>query len=318
MRPISLLMTLASLLLAHETLQGQTTFSKRYNYGPFVGGDRSPDGHLVLTNGTHAFRMDADGEELWHANVSSAGSGYTYAFTDIACIGEGAIMVGAATPLVPDTMGLGESGQWVSTVVSSAGMGQWVNINGTSFSDELYFAESLADGTALIGGMWYALPGIFATIKRTAYDGSTQAVGDCNCDEGAAFTFMYGAHATADGGYVAWGGGGGGFCFRVNADMQVTWYYQFDNVYVNAVAGGPGGVSYIQGSDRLIKVAADGSLLWARYIQEPGGGLMAVKPNGDILIGGGQWLTQCDSSGAVDWARQYYGYINGLELTADG
>ncbi len=318
MRPITLLLSLSCLLLAHEAVRGQTTFSKRYNYGPFIGGDRSPDGHLVLTNGMIAFRMDANGDELWHSYISNAGSGYTFAYTDIACLGDGAVMVGAATPIEPDTMGLGESGQWVTAVLSSTGQGHWLNINGTSFSDELYFAESLGDGTAVIGGMWYALPGIFATIKRVAYDGPAQAVGDCNCDETVAYTFMYGAHGTTDGGYVAWGGGGGGFCFRVNAAMQVVWSYQFDNIYVNAVAGGPDGVSYIMGSGRLIKVAADGSLLWARYIEEPDGGLMAVRPNGKILIAGGQWLMQCDSSGAVEWARQYDGYINGLELTDDG
>ena len=318
MRRPTILMTLAFFLLAQVSVQAQTTFSKRYDYGPFLGGDRSPDGHLVFTDGSYAFRMDAQGEELWHAFVSNAGSGYTFAFSDIACIADGAIMVGAATLIVPDTMGLGESGQWVAAVVSSAGVGQWVNINGASFSDELYFAESLLDGTAVYGGMWFALPGTFATIKRSAFEPATLPVGDCDCDEGSTFTFMYGAHATADSGYVAWGGGGGGFCFRVNAAMQVMWCYQFDNVYVNAVAAGPGGVSYILGSDRLIKVAADGSLLWAKHIEEPGGGLIAVKPTGDILIAGGQWLTQCDSSGTVDWARQYDGYINGLELTANG
>ena len=316
------------------SIMAQAYFSKTYGHGPFQGGAVTPSGGLILNTDNGLRTTDAEGVPIWSRDYLNFGvndfqiydtTSYWAIFKDVAPLGTaGYVAVGRALPSVTTY----RTNQALVGVFDTSGTPLWAGTHGGVLVEEYTFANAEATGTALIGGWDEGLANVSGLMARVGatYAGNYSA--SAYCTAAGMFTFILDGVPLANGDALFGGCGvNGAVVMRSPPGMSTSWCRSYalpDALNYTGVklAEAPDGSLYAAAGPlnqgfALLRMDASGNALWSHEYTmgvtgTPTG--IAVRPNGKVLVTGTTWMMQCDSLGAIDWARQYDGHwIRSLE-----
>lgn len=325
---------LALCALGVHAANGQSTFSRTYGQGAFLGGGIMPDSGVVLAFENGLIRTDATGQPLWRKTYNSIGLGpggggllntpWDSWFRDVAAMGDTAIMaVGHTISTDPNST---SSHQFLQCVVDPSGDPLYSRQLGGTFGQYYYFAQAVPGDRVVVGGAYNGLAGNTGRAHLVA-------TGDTGFPEHQGNAIMTGAAFIGDacplplGGYLlAEVRSDGGLYFRkvdaaFNGVAQCRVPGQVTGVQVAAAPDGSGyGLnSGVTGQVDLVHFDTLCVPLWHKrytiFSDTAAATDLFVRPNGRVVVSGRDWVMQLAPDGTIDHVQQYAGHtIRALEM----
>jgi hypothetical protein len=318
------------------TAVAQPTFIRTYAAIPYAWGmATTSSGGLVIAGNFsdeegYLLRLDRDGDVSWmkrYMGMGNPGGGSElnpcvlnrfYAVT-VATDGK-LVVVGSANGAL--------SAQRSVSCYDSLGTWLWGQTSGVeTHAETLDLAAAGNDNTVIVAGNSPDLLYQHATLFRYAVEDGTFLGGVRML--GGIDTRPTGIDFSADGNILMTTGQHGHQVMKLTPDLAPIWRLSWANFSPTLLCGEATGSTVAANDTVIAMIDPSGTLAWINELVVDGGVQdIAVRPNGRILALGQNgsafsWLIELDSTGAVQWIRQYGNdgediALKDIELLPDG